>query len=189
MFKIIGLFFVLTLKAFDRMIMHFTHHLFAKCGKKVIFFPTNSFFTYENITIGDNVSIGYGATFIATNSQITIGNNTMISSNVTIRGGKRSSHIPGKLIRDYQINDKLTTDDAPVVIDEDVMIETGAIILKGTHIGKGAIIKAGAVVDKDVPPYAIVWGVPAVIINYRWSLKELLQHEEIIGRKNLPEPL
>ena len=183
MFKILGRFYLLITKTSDRMIMHFTRNLFSDCGKNVIYFPTNSFFTYENITIGNNVSIGYRAIFIATNSHITIGDNAMISSNVTIRGGKRSSHIIGKLIKDYKTSDKLPMDDAPVVIGADVLIETGAIILKGVHIGKGAIVKAGAVVDKNVPPYAIVGGGPAEIVKYRWSPQEIMQHEEIIERR------
>ncbi|MDY6420297.1 MAG: CatB-related O-acetyltransferase [Succinivibrio dextrinosolvens] len=52
-----------------------------------------------------------------------------------------------------------------IVVDDDVWIGYGATILSGIHVGQGAIIAAGAVVSKDVPPYAIVGGVPARIIN------------------------
>ena len=41
--------------------------------------------------------------------------------------------------------------------------------MSGVHIGQGAVIAAGALVTKDVPPYAIVGGVPSNIIKYRFS--------------------
>lgn len=56
-----------------------------------------------------------------------------------------------------------------VKIGNDVWIGARAIILDGINVGDGAIIAAGAVVSKDVPPYAIVGGVPAKVIRYRFS--------------------
>lgn len=61
----------------------------------------------------------------------------------------------------------------PVVIGNDVWIGTRAMIFDGVKIGDGAIIGAGAVVTKDVPPYAIVGGVPAKIIRYRFTEAEI----------------
>ena len=52
-------------------------------------------------------------------------------------------------------------------IGNDVWIAAGAIVLHKVRIGDGAVIGAGAVVTHDVPPYAIVAGVPAKIIGYR----------------------
>ena len=56
-----------------------------------------------------------------------------------------------------------------VVIGNDVWIGARATILEGITIGDGAIVAAGAIVTKDVPPYAIVGGVPARIIKYRFD--------------------
>lgn len=56
-----------------------------------------------------------------------------------------------------------------IVIGNDVWIGTRATILEGVNIGDGAVVGAGAVVTKDVPPYAIVGGVPAKIIKYRFN--------------------
>ncbi|MBI5750778.1 MAG: acyltransferase [Hydrogenophilales bacterium] len=55
----------------------------------------------------------------------------------------------------------------PVKIEDDVWIGHGAIILRGVTIGAGAVVAAGALVNKDVPPYAIVGGVPAKVIRMR----------------------
>lgn len=57
----------------------------------------------------------------------------------------------------------------PVEIGNDVWIGARATIMDGVKIGTGAIIASGAVVTKDVPPYAIVGGVPAKLIKYRFN--------------------
>lgn len=57
----------------------------------------------------------------------------------------------------------------PIIIDDDVWIGDKALILSGVHIGQGAVVAAGAVVTKDIPPYAVVGGVPAHIIKYRFN--------------------
>lgn len=63
----------------------------------------------------------------------------------------------------------LTFDNSPkTIIGHDVWIGRKAIIMPGVKVGNGAIIGAGAVVTKDVPDYAIVAGVPAKIIKYRF---------------------
>lgn len=56
-----------------------------------------------------------------------------------------------------------------IQIGNDVWIGNGAKVLYGVHVGDGAVIGAGAVVTKDVPPYAIVGGVPAKIIRFRFD--------------------
>lgn len=167
-------------KIFDRLLMYVNRSLFRQCGKRTIFYPTKSDFLYENIIVGNDVFIGPRASFIAGISYISIGDKSFFGPNVTIRGGNHSSHIVGKLMADYSLIDKLTTDDEPVIIDDDVWVGTGAIILKGVHIGRGAIVAAGAVVSKDVPPYAIVVGVPAKVLKFRWSIESVLKHEEML---------
>lgn len=56
-----------------------------------------------------------------------------------------------------------------VLIGNDVWIGANVTVIGGISIGDGAIVAAGAVVTKDVPPYAIVGGVPAKIIRYRFD--------------------
>ena len=77
----------------------------------------------------------------------------------------------GKIAASDKTRVKVTEDMQlkPVIIGNDVFIGNNAILKDGITVGDGAIIGSGAVVTHDVPPYAIVAGVPAKIIKYRFS--------------------
>ena len=77
----------------------------------------------------------------------------------------------GKYHENASFEDSALRNNRPIVIGNDVWIGAGVIILPGVHIGDGAILAAGAVVTKDVEPYAIVGGVPAKVIKYRFEKK------------------
>lgn len=57
----------------------------------------------------------------------------------------------------------------PVTIGNDCWIGERVSIVGGCCIGDGAVVLTGAVVTKDVPPYAVVGGVPAIILKYRYD--------------------
>lgn len=71
-------------------------------------------------------------------------------------------------------------------IGNDVWIGDNVLIRGGVKIGDGAVLGMGCVVTKDVPPYAIVGGVPAKTIRYRFSEEEI---EVLLKLKwwNMPE--
>lgn len=64
------------------------------------------------------------------------------------------------------------------IIGNDVWIGEDVRIIEGVRIGDGAIVAAGAVVAKDVPPYAIVGGIPAKVIRYRFSEEQIAVLQE-----------
>lgn len=175
--KFLALLIIYIDKIIDRISIFIFKPLFKQCGKKVIFYPRKSDFYFKNISIGNNVFIGQGASFIASVSHIYIGNRVLFGPNVTIRGGNHAFHKVGKYIVDYTLDDKKKSDDEPVYIEDDVWVGTGAIILKGVKIKRGTIVAAGAVVTQNTPPYSIVGGIPSKVIKFRFSIDEIIIHE------------
>ncbi len=84
---------------------------------------------------------------------------------------KKLLQVHGKYHENAPFEDSPIRDNRPVVIGNDVWIGANVVILPGVTIGDGAVLAAGAVVTKDVAPYAIVGGVPAHTIRYRFPEK------------------
>lgn len=150
---------------------------FGAHGKNFSFDPDGAYY-YCNIYVGDDVSLGAKPTLLATRSLIQIGNKVMFGPEVTIIGGNRNTSSIGKCMADVTDNDKIPEDDRGVVIDDDVWVGARAVILNGVTIGRGAIVAAGAVVTRSVPPYAVIAGVPAKVVKFRWDVDTILRHEE-----------
>ena len=106
-------------------------------------------------SIGPNVQIGLG--FHPTH---------LISTYPGFYSDKASGAYSFNVIPDFLEHGKIS-------IGNDVWIGEGALVLDGVSIGNGAVIGARAIVTKDIPDFAIVAGVPAKIIKYRFSKKEI----------------
>ena len=59
-----------------------------------------------------------------------------------------------------------------ILIEDDVWLGSGVVILDGVHIGTGAVVAAGSVVNKDVPSYTVVGGVPTKVLKLRQAATE-----------------
>jgi acetyltransferase-like isoleucine patch superfamily enzyme len=94
-----------------------------------------------------------------------------VSTSPSFYAAQPANHLalsPGGLFEEY----KYTGSDKRfhVEIGNDVWIAGHVLLLQGIRLGDGCIVAAGAVVTRDVPPYAIVGGVPATIIRYRFPV-------------------
>lgn len=159
----------------NRFLSFFYKKMLRGCGSNVRFSALTSDFTYRNVTIGNDVYIGPHALFLCTESQIFIGNKVLFGPHVTIIGGDHRITDVGRFI--YDVLDKHPEDDQDVHIEDDVWIGTNTTLLKGVTVGRGAVVAAGALVTKDVPPYAIVGGVPAKVLKYRFTPEQIQEHE------------
>ena len=159
----------------NRFLSFFYRKMLRGCGSNVRFSALTSDFTYRNVTIGNDVYIGPHALFLCTESQIFIGNKVLFGPHVTIIGGDHRITDVGRFI--YDVLDKHPEDDQDVHIEDDVWIGTNTTLLKGVTVGRGSVVAAGALVTKDVPPYAIVGGVPAKVLKYRFTPEQIQEHE------------
>ena len=76
------------------------------------------------------------------------------------------------VVSNYPFKTNLVGNKAGIEIGNDVWIGLGVTILNGVKIGDGATIAAGSIVVSDVPPYAVVAGVPAMVVKRKCSEEE-----------------
>lgn len=110
-------------------------------------------------------------TYVGCYSYITatrIGRYVSIANNVSIGQGE---HVLNKISTSSRFYDDplLVLTDGDCEIESDAWIGVDAVVLRGVTIGVGAVVAANAVVTHDVPPYAIVAGVPARLVRYRFD--------------------
>jgi acetyltransferase-like isoleucine patch superfamily enzyme len=148
--------------------------------------------TIENTNVGSGVYIGNSCyisnsfignySYVNSNSRIrnaVIGKFCSIGSGVKIELGSHPVDFVSTHPVFYANNKPFKTfathtyfqEYKKVIIGNDIWIGEDALIMGGVTIGDGAIIAAGSIVTKNVEPYAIVGGVPAKIIRYRFDEK------------------
>lgn len=113
------------------------------------------------ITVGKSCAISSFDHISTGIKDVILGDYVRVAPHVTILGGSRNFKDRNRLIMEQGSHHSST------VIGSDVLIGAGAVILSGCNIGEGAVVGALCLVNQDIPPYAIVAGVPAKIIGNR----------------------
>ncbi|MDT7570388.1 MAG: hypothetical protein QOE05_562 [Actinomycetota bacterium] len=123
------------------------------------------------------VALQRGVRIVVDSGRLTIGPGTnvnglgtkiLVAESVTIGAGCTFSWDVQVLDNDFHaitVGGVQQPATAPVVIGDRVWVGTRAVVLKGVTIGDGAVVAAGAIVTKDVPPNAVVAGIPAKVVG------------------------
>jgi acetyltransferase-like isoleucine patch superfamily enzyme len=114
----------------------------------------------EGLEIGNNVGIAQNC-FIQVRGMVKIGNNVIFGPGVSIFSENHVFDNP-----ELPVNVQGETRKG-VTIEDGVWIGTRSVILDGVTVGKNSIIAAGSIVNKDVPAYSVVGGVPAKVLKER----------------------
>ena len=151
--------------------LHFIRLFFIKMQLKSIGKQTNFLMGLEirkgkNISIGNNCVINKKVLLDGRGGKLIVGNNVDIAQETNIWTLEHDVH-----------DDNHRDSGADVIIEDYVWIASRVTILPGVRIGRGAVVASCVLVNKDVPPMAIVGGVPAKVLGTRKSeLKYTLKY-------------
>lgn len=131
----------------------------------------------NNVEIDDFVRIQNNVKLITSGAKLRIKKYSAVGEGCVIIPG---AHTPTVGLPQYlstlHINDVQTG----ITINEDCWIGAEAALLSKCNIGRGAVVGARSVVTKDVPPYAVVAGMPAKIIACRFNIAQIIEHEKLL---------
>lgn len=148
------------------------------CGKDVIISMPCRLSKPQNVFMSDHTLIQPNCTFIMNEGKVFVGKWTVIASNCTII---TDNHIPTvginhRMLGRYHINDKVKD----IHIEDDCWCGAGVTLMSGASLGRGCIAAAGALVNKSIPPYAVVAGVPAKVIASVFTKEQIVEHEKCL---------
>jgi acetyltransferase-like isoleucine patch superfamily enzyme len=160
----------------------FSPDQFARLGDGVVFEAGVLVFHPENIEIGAGVYVGHQTILKGYyRNRMLIGEGTWIGQQCFLHSAGSltiGAHVGiGPGVRILTSSHRLDAGEGPilhaplelgsVVVEDGADLGVGAILLPGVRVGRGAQVGAGAVVTEDVPPGAVVAGVPARVIRRR----------------------
>ena len=152
---------------------------FGSCGTNTIVFYPLRIYSPSSVYLDDNVKISSGLHILnAPGEKVIIKKYTVLAANCTIitNNHKSTCTIPQFLLGASHINDISKN----TIINEDVWLGYGVTLMPGVNIGRGCVIGAGSIVTKSIPPYAIAVGSPARIVKKKFTIEQILVHEQAL---------
>lgn len=156
------------------------------------FTEPGNIFPFDSVEVGSGTYGLLNVFSFKDNAKLKIGDYCSIGPKVSfvLSGEHKLNTVSSYPFKNYYCDLPESESKGDINIDDDVWIGCNTTILSGVHICQGAVIAAGAVVTTNVPPYAVVGGVPAKILKYRYTpeiINELmninykkLKHSEIL---------
>lgn len=128
------------------------------------------------VEIYDQARISSGFRLISYRGKFIVKKYSVVAADCTAvtQNHKSTVTIPHSWLGINHIND----DESDIVVEEDVWVGCGVTLLKGAHLGRGCICASRSLINKEIPPYAVVAGVPAKIIAVKFSKEQILRHEQ-----------
>ncbi len=149
---------------------------FRSAGKQCQIGPNQTLHP-ELISLGDWSRLQNNNNLIALSGHLIIKKFAAVSSQCIIIP---EAHIPTVGLPQFlsitHINDKIRD----IIVNEDAWVGAGCILMSKCEIGRGAVIGAGSIITKNIPPYAVAVGSPAKIVAVRFTIEQILKHEEIL---------
>lgn len=134
----------------------------------------------ENFYMEGHTKVDHNSIIMNTNARFILKKYSGCAVNLTVITGTHPQ-FPGRFYRTISKKKEgldISKYDKDVIVNEDVWIGCNVTLLSGVEIGRSSIVAAGAVVTKSMPPYCIIGGVPAKPIKVKWTLDEIMLHEE-----------
>lgn len=137
----------------------------------------------QNVYLGNDVRLRPGCTIINNKKKFVIKDHSEAANNLMVitanHGWKEGI---GKWQSELNLSKELDVE-KDIIIENDVWIGANVTLLSGVTIGRGCIIAAGCVVTKSTKPYTIYGGVPGRPLKAKYTIDEILKHEELLYKE------
>lgn len=152
------------------------------CGYDCNILPPWSIGIPQNIFLDDYTLVQPHSNFVIAGGKVFIKKWTSLSFHCTVVTGnhKPTVGLNQRIIERFHINDV----EKDVVIGEDCWIGANVTILSGTNLGRGSVVGACSLLNKVTPPYAVLVGTPAKIVGVKFTIEQVIAHEEKLYPEN-----
>ena len=149
----------------------------AKCSSTTLLLLPSRILGAKNVYLHDYVRIMPQSVIMASGGKFIMKKFSAASFNLTVvtSNHRPTVGIPTFFNNSFHINEVIKGD---IIVEEDCWLGINVSLLPGAHIGRGAVIGANTLINREIPPYAVVVGVPNRIIATKFTKQEIIEHEK-----------